>query len=360
MTVTELRLTDFRNYSCAQLQFDPGANLIIGQNAQGKTNLLEAVFLCAVTRSFRGAKESELVRFGAPKYRVELQAQKNDRLIALAVEGAAGAKRIWYNEVPQKKQADLLGKLLAVLFSPDHLNLVKDGPAERRRFLDLTLCQFYPAYFTALARYNRLLQQKAALLKSEQPDRGMLDVLNEQLATFGSLIQQYRADHCRKLSEKAQRIHLGLSGGSEELALAYQPSPQGQSLLERLRAAAERELAAGLCLYGPHRDDFEVSIGGVPARVYASQGQQRSAVLSMKIAECELFYDLFGEQPVLLLDDVLSELDEKRRDYILNHIEGKQVLMTCCDLQHSAALARGQVFMVADGRVSRKVSPQKE
>lgn len=359
MTVTELRLTDFRNYSCAQLQFDPGANLIVGQNAQGKTNLLEAIFLCAVTRSFRGAKESELVRFGAPKYRVELQAQRSDRSVLLAVEGAAGAKRIWYNEVPQKKQADLLGKLLAVLFSPDHLNLVKAGPAERRKFLDLTLCQFYPAYYTALGRYNRVLQQKTALLKSEQPDRGMLDVLNEQMAAFGALIQQYRTGHCAQLGQKAQRIHLALSGGSEELTITYQPNPQGMPLSERLLSLRERELAAGLCLCGPHRDDFEVGINGFPARAYASQGQQRSAVLSMKIAECEQFSDLFEEQPVLLLDDVLSELDEQRRDYILNHIEGKQVIMTCCDLQHSTSLARGQVFTVTGGRVFPDVPPQK-
>ena len=361
MVVYSLTLANFRNYEKLDLVFSRGINVICGNNAQGKTNLLEAVHFLSGMKSFRALREREVIRFGreSAQVRCVVNTQERDYEISADIYIAA-RRRVLVNGVAKKGT----GLLKTVLFLPDDLNMIKDGAAVRRRFLDATLSQLRPAYARALRDYNRSLMQKLKLLKQEDAATGrrdMIDVFNQKMAQTGAQLVLSRDKYIRKLSLSAAQIHHEISGGKDNLSLTYQTAPvlspdgvsAGQAarqIYESLLAHEKKELAARACLVGPHKDDLLVDIGGSPARYYGSQGQTRTACLSLKLAEREIIYEDGGEYPVLLLDDVLSELDPVRRDFVLNKITGGQVMITCCEenLLHN----EGRTFHIESGRVA--------
>ena len=362
MRLNRLTVTDYRNLSAAVLEPAPQLTVLCGANGQGKTNLLEAVWLLTGGKSFRGAKDAELIRRGADFAVLEAAFEAGDRPqeIRLTV-GAKGTQRpgrtVRLNGADRGRAASIAGTFTAVAFDPNHLSLVKGGPDGRRRFLDSALCQVYRPYLVALRRYMRLTAQKNALLKSYDitPNGGvLLDTYDEQLAEYGALIMDHRCKFLAAAAPIAAQNYKDISHGAETLELHYQmctPAPTADALLEKLHAMRPAELRAGFCLAGPHREDLEILLDGQPARVYGSQGQQRSCVLAMKLAEATVVGDLFGEHPVLLLDDVLSELDDERQTYLLTRMGEHQTIVTTCD---TAAFARtnGKIVMVKGGTVA--------
>ena len=361
MRLTHLEVTDHRNISHAELHPDPHLTVLCGPNGQGKTNLLEAVWLLTGGKSFRGSKDAELIRRGCDFSVIEgaFETQDVEKSIRLTV-GSRQSQRPGrtgkLNGADVGRAAALAGNFQAVVFEPDLLGLVKGGPDGRRRFMDSALCQVYRPYLVALRRYMRLTAQKNALLKSYDitPNGNMLlDTYDEQLAEYGALIMEHRCKFLAAAAPIAAQNYRDISHGAEVLALNYQmctAAPTAAALTEKMRAMRSAELRAGFCLAGPHREDLEILLDGQPARAFGSQGQQRSCVLAMKLAEATVVGDLFGEHPVLLLDDVLSELDDERQTYLLTRMGEHQTIVTTCD---TAAFARtnGKIVMVKGGVV---------
>ena len=345
MRLASLRVENYRNIAEARLE--PGAELtvICGNNGQGKTNLLEAVWLLTGGKSFRGGKDAELIRRGAPYAVLEaVTVGDNGKENALRLTvGAAGTERpgryAVRNGAPPKRASSLAGSFPAVVFDPGHLSLVKGSPDGRRRFLDAALCQLYPGYLTLYRRYLRILQQKNSLLRrspaqAERPLREKLDlleVLNEELAPCGEEIQARRRAYLALLAPMAAQNYRELSRGAEALEIRYEGQFEPGGLAALLAARRDEEVRAGQSLCGPHREDLAFALDGQPARSFASQGQQRSVVLSLKMAEADASAYITGERTVLLLDDVLSELDEGRRAYLLTRMRERQTFVTSCD-----------------------------
>ena len=329
MRLCSLQLYDFKNYEDARIAFDEGFNIIYGQNAAGKTNVLEAIFFFAAGKSFRGSRDRDLIRFGCEGAGAQIRFASGGLERGMELQLSRAKKRqISVGGAPVTRLSEYLGLFRAVIFTPDHLNLIKGAPEFRRRFLDLAICQSFPRYAASLNEYNRVLAQKNALLKrAESLPAELLAVYNERIAALAAVITLNRKKYLAHLEEAAAPTQAEISGGTEALSLAYS-SQAGEELgtqqevrarYEALLAAkTENELRRGVALYGPHKDDFAVCINQRNARVYASQGQQRSAVLSLKLAEGELSMRLTGEYPVFLLDDILSELDAARKAYILD------------------------------------------
>lgn len=326
------------------MTFDPGVNVIYGENASGKTNLLEALFYFASGKSFRGGKERELIRLGETRAKAELlfSAHGMEKRMALTLE--KGKKReLSVGGVKVQRLSEYLGLFRAVIFTPDHLDLVKGVSENRRRFLDLAICQSFPRYAASLNEYGRLLLQKNALLRGENPDRGLLEVYHERMAVLSGTITVNRLKYLANLESAAREFQKEMSSGLEDLKLKYksQAVPKEEDtaevLKERYRALfaqkMEDEIRRGFSLCGPQRDDFDLYLNGLNCKMFGSQGQQRSSVLSLKLAEGELSKRLTGEYPVFLLDDILSELDMGRREYILDKITGKQVVLTGCETE---------------------------
>lgn len=363
MILLELEAKDFRNIAAARLEPSPGLNVLCGNNGQGKTNLLEAVWLLTGGKSFRGAKDAELVRRGESFSVLEArtadsQRQKALRLTIGSPQSERPGRYIRVNGADRGRAGMAAGEFTAVVFAPEHLNLAKGSPAGRRRFLDAALCQLYPGYLGALRRYTRLVSQKNSLLKAfdKTPGAGgMLEVFDGQLAGCGALITRRRAEYLARLKPLAEQNYAEISKGSESMALCYRPAFEPalgeEGLRQAIRAVHAAERRACCCLAGPHREDFGILIGGQDARAFASQGQQRSAVLSLKLAEAACAAQVTGEHPVLLLDDVLSELDAIRQEYLLTHVEGRQTFVTACD---PAAFLHtdGRVYTLQNGGVS--------
>lgn len=343
MRLAALELQDHRNIAAARMEPSPGLNVICGGNGQGKTNLLEAVWLLTGGKSFRGAKDAELVRrgeeFSVLEALIESREQQKRLRFTVGVPGSERpGRRVRINGVDRGRAGEAAGEFTAVVFAPEHLSLVKGSPAGRRRFLDAALCQLYPGYLGILRRYTRLVAQKNALLKNWQRAQGreqLLEVFDSQLAAEGAQLTGRRLQYLERMAPAAARVYGEISHGSETLALRYQPGFDPASgrdgLLAAIRGMRPAELRAGCCLAGPHREDLLIEISGQDARAFASQGQQRSAVLSLKLAEAAVAEAATAEHPVLLLDDVLSELDASRQEYLLTHTEGKQVFVTACD-----------------------------
>lgn len=362
MRLTHLELTDHRNLAHAVLDPDPHLTVLCGPNGQGKTNLLEAVWLLTGGKSFRGAKDAELIRRGCEFSVIEgaLESDGTEKTIRLTV-GAKGSQRpgrtAKLNGVDQGRAAALAGNFQAVVFEPDLLALVKGGPEGRRRFLDAALCQVFRPYLVALRRYMRLVAQKNALLKSYDitPNGALLlDAYNEQLAQYGGQIMAHRQRFVEALAPVAAQNYAEISHGAEVFSLRYQccaAQPTAEALAEKLALVRGSELRMGFCMAGPHREDLDLQLDGQPARIYGSQGQQRSCVLAMKLAEATVVGDFFGEHPVLLLDDVLSELDDERQTYLLTRMGEHQTIVTTCD---TAAFARtnGKIIYVKAGQAS--------
>ena len=347
MKLNELYLRDFRNYEEFSLCFDPGVNLIVGRNAQGKTNLLESISYLGSGKSFRAQKTSELVRFDRDFAEVhgKMTSQNREQSIRWVLFPGGRQRILERNGVKKRAAAEISGMLPAVLFCPEDLMILKGGSAPRRRLGDQGLCQLRPNYDAALTEYTRILEQKSRILKDHHDNPALLEILpeyNERLCQVGALIISYRARFYEALGQAAAGYHGEFSGGAEEFALQYKtvstvtdpfaPTAvlQGQ-LQQHLHSHYRAELDSASCLTGPHKDDFDICLSGINLKLYGSQGQTRTATISLKLAQRELLRREMGEEPLLLLDDVLSELDPGRQDFVLNQITKGQVFITACE-----------------------------
>ena len=347
MKLETMSLTDFRNYKEETFTFDPGVNLIVGDNAQGKTNLLEAVVYAGSGKSFRAQKTGELVRFGADFADLQTRVFSQERSQSLRwVLFPDGRKRqLFCNGVKKKTTGEISGILQTVLFCPEDLMVLKTGASARRRLGDNALCQMRPNYEAALTEYNRILEQKNRILKDRHENPALLQILpeyNTRLCQVGALIISYRARFYDALGKAAAKFHGLCSGGQEEFILSYKTvsnivdpfapvSQLTQALQEHLERHYRAELESSQCLTGPHKDDFDVTLSGISLKAYGSQGQVRTSAISLKLAQRELMQAQTGQMPVLLLDDVLSELDPGRQDFVLNQITQGQVFISCCE-----------------------------
>lgn len=364
MRVDSIALDFFRNYLHLEARFSPTVNVIYGENAQGKTNLLEAVAYLSTASSHRARYDRELIQFGVDSAFLQAGVFSRDREFALEAKLFRGARRqLFSNGVRLKTAGELSGILNTVLFCPEDLSLIREGAAARRRFLDECICQLRPKYAAALAEYRRLHEHKTRILRDWPEKPSLLDTLDEfslRMAQTGAILIHYRAHFVRRLLETAPPIHRDFSGGRELLGLKYEtvktiPDPEAppRELLPLLLAHQERlrqaELDSRQCLSGPHKDDLVVTLDGVDAKTYASQGQTRTAALSLKLGCREIFFQDTGEWPVLLLDDVLSELDPRRQAFVLNRIGGGQVFITCCEDDKLDGLEEGRTFHIHNG-----------
>ena len=356
MTVNRIEYKNFRNIEALTLEPSDGVNVIYGENAQGKTNLIEGIWLFSGLRSFRGAKDAELVRFGSEFGRLKASFTAGNREQKAEITVAA-KRKAKLNGVELPSCAGLIGTCSAVVFSPSFLNIVKNGPEERRRFLDAALCQVKPGYAPLLASYNRLVKQRNSLLRDvmfETSLLDMLDVIDDNLAAAGEAVVREREAYIEKLIPAAKSIHDGFSGGKEEMSVCYvrKDADDGEKpLRELLRESRKNDVLNRSTSVGPHRDDIDIRINGISARSFGSQGQQRSCAVALKLGEAAVMRDLTGEQPAVLLDDVMSELDSGRQDYILNHIKGWQVFITCCEPSTVLRMCGGRTFRIESGRL---------
>lgn len=361
MIVRALSLDFFRNYLHLEAAFDPGVNVICGDNGHGKTNLLESVFLLTGARSFRSGKDLSLVRRGCDFSIIRSGFFSEGRPQSLRMTISEKGRIASLNQGSEKKAAALAGSFCCVVFSPEHLELIKGSPDSRRRFLDTALCQISPGYLAALKTYTRLLNQRNRLLKdaySIGAALDMLDIYDEQFAAAASAVTAARRRFVDELRPAAKEGYRLISNGREVLDFQYlstlygdQPADPESGLLA-LRDSRGDDLKSGYSTLGPHRDDLLVSLDGESARLFGSQGQQRSAVLSLKLAESELMYARLGERPVLLLDDVLSELDQNRQDYLIEKVIGSQAIITCCEPELVVRRADARVFRMENGALS--------
>ena len=364
MTVDQISLDFFRNYVHGEAEFHPGVNVIAGENAQGKTNLLEAVAYLSAARSHRARYDREMIMLDIDSAFLKGEVSSRGRDFTLEARLFRGrGRQLYSNGVKLKTAAELAGILNTVLFCPEDLSLIKAGGAERRRFLDGAICQLRPRYAQALAEYKRLYQHKTRILKDAEEHPALLDTLDDfslRMAQCGAILIHYRAHFIRRLEDAAPEIHRDCSGGREKLGLRYEtvstvtdPEAAPKALLPQLLAHQEAhrraEIETRSCLSGPHKDELAVEIDGVPAKSYASQGQTRTAALALKLAARDIFYHDSEEWPVLLLDDVLSELDGRRQEFVLNRITSGQVFITCCEEEKLANLREGKAFRVKDG-----------
>ncbi len=365
MYIEEISLQGFRNYKRARAEFSPGINVITGKNAQGKTNLLEALFILCAGRSFRARSDKELMGFEEQEAKIEAKGQSGEREKRIEIIFTRGKRRqMLVNAVKQRTVETFAGNFSSVLFCPEDLELIRGGAGERRRLMDLAICQLRPRYAAILAEFNKVYEGKTRILRDWEEKPALLELLDDydlRLARMSAELIHYRAGFVDKLSREAGRIHGEFSGG-EELELKYATvktveDPGGpvediyRAVLAHQRQHREAELASRLCLTGAHKDDIEININGRAAKNFASQGQTRTAALSMKLAELEIHRGQLGEYPLLLLDDVLSELDGTRQDFVLNRIGKGQVFITCCEDGKVADRTGGRVLTVEGGNV---------
>lgn len=357
MYIESIQLKNFRNYESLELQFDKETNILYGDNAQGKTNILEAVYLCGTTKSHKGSKDKETIRFGEDESHIRMNVKRNELSYRIDMHLKKNrAKGIAINGLPIRKARELFGIVNLVFFSPEDLNIIKNGPGERRRFLDLELCQLDSLYLTDLAGYNHIVNQRNKLLKDlfMNPNlRDTLDIWDMQMIRYGKKIIEKRKNFVQELNTIIQGIHENLTGGLEHLEVIYEPSTESELFEEAVLRNRDRDIRMKLTSVGPHRDDFCLMSDGVDIRRYGSQGQQRTAALSLKLSEIYLVKKKIKDTPVLLLDDVLSELDSSRQTYLLNSIHDIQTLITCTGLDDfiSHQFQINKVFQVVKGEV---------
>ena len=366
MRVKALELDFFRNYTHLEAAFDPRVNLIYGDNAQGKTNLLEAIAYLSSARSHRARYDREMIMMDIDSAFIKGEIESRDRDFTLEAKLLRGkGRQLYSNGVKLKSAGELSGILTTVLFCPEDLYLIREGGAARRKFLDSAICQLRPRYAAALAEYNRLYEHKTRILRDwpENPSLlSTLDDFNLRMAQTGAILIHYRAHFIKRLREHAPAIHADFSGGREALELEYEtvstvddpmraPRDILPMLLSHQESHRQAEIDSRQCLSGPHKDDLLVKIDGNLAKTYSSQGQTRTAALSLKLAQREIFEEETGEWPVLLLDDVLSELDHKRQAFVLNRIRGGQVFITCCEEEKLEGLEGGRAFHIQNGKL---------
>ena len=357
MFIKSIELNQFRNYENLNLQFDNGTNILYGDNAQGKTNVLEAVCVSGTTKSHRGSIDKEMIRFGMEESHIKTVVEKKNMEYQIDIHMKRHkTKGIAVNKIPLKKASELFGILNIVLFSPEDLNIIKNGPSERRRFLDSELCQLDKIYLSDLAKYNKILNQRNKLLKDMiyRPDlKETLPIWDEQLLEYGRRIIRRRKTFIDELNEIVYELHRNISGNKETLILKYEPNIDDAFFQDELNRAKEKDLRYCQTSVGPHRDDMLFDVSGIDIRKYGSQGQQRTSALSLKLAEIELVKKSIHETPVLLLDDVLSELDSNRQNYLLNSIHDIQTIITCTGLDEFIRnrFEINKIFKVIDGSI---------
>ena len=334
MYINKIKLTNFRNYDEQEINLGKNINIFYGDNAQGKTNIIEAIFLCSIGKSFRTNKESELIKFNKDISSVYIEYEKSDRDGKIKID-LNNKKAIYTNGIKIKKLSELLGNINTVIFTPDDINILRDGPQKRRRFLDIMIGQLRPNYIHILNMYNKTLEQRNNYLKQikeNNKQEEMLDIWDEKLAEYGEKIYIYRNEFIEKIKNKINKIHKSITNEKEEIKVEYISNcAQKEEYIELLKSRRKLDIIKGFSTKGIHRDDFFIYINNQLVNVYGSQGQNRTVVLSLKISELQVIYDEIGEYPILLLDDFMSELDEKRRKNFLENIENTQVIITCTD-----------------------------
>jgi len=369
MVISNLKLVNYRNHEYSDINFGKKVNIIYGNNAQGKTNILESLYLFATGRSHRTNKSRELIRFGTDYANVKITFEsKSGMNTGEMVILTDQKRRIKINEVPINRIGQLMGFFNVVMFSPEDLNLIKEGPSQRRRFLDIGISQIRPNYFYYLQQYVKVLEQRNKLLKEISVKSSLketLSVWDEKLVEYGSKIIWYRELYIKKLSEFARQVHFNITLGCEKLDISYFPGIRSDQIESekkikelfqiQLLHNSKREIESGMTLVGPHRDEIEFVINNVTVKHFASQGQQRTVVLSLKLAEMEFIKEYTGEYPVLLLDDIMSELDKSRQNFLTNKIEDKQVIITCTDIDKFVNYDQASFFKVEKGMVREGV-----
>jgi len=353
MYINKLSAAGFRNLNISGIELSPNINILHGNNAQGKTNFLEAVYFCGFGRSMRGVPERELICFGQDTAFIKAEIVRGNYCRVQDVKIQNGAKSILIDQMAVRHMKDLFGRLLIVMFAPEDLRLIKAGPSERRRFMDMEICQLSPIYYSDLREYHRALKQRNALLKILQKDKSQLDSLSiwdEQLQKYGRKITKTRESFISKINNISKEIHSHITQGKEDLTIFYTSSH-----VENLAKYHSRDIYQGTTGHGIHKDDINFTINGISARSFGSQGQQRTAALSAKLAEIEIIKQSTGETPVLLLDDVLSELDNSRQKFLLSKISDLQVIITCTGVEESlAALGEHRIMHVDGGEIAIK------
>lgn len=356
MIIKSLELQNFRNYDELKIEFDSGTNIFYGDNAQGKTNILEAIFLIATTKSHKGSKDQDIIQFGYEEGHIRSYLLKEDVTRQVDMHLRKGkSKGVAIDSQRVKKAADLLGLLNVVFFSPEDLSIIKNGPAERRRFIDMELCQLDSFYLYNLNHYNKIINQRNKLLKDLylHPElRDTLSIWDSQLASYGSKIIERRENFIGQLNDIIKELHKKLSGGKEEIKIIYEKNTEIENLESKLKQNREKDIILKQTTAGPHRDDINFIVNNIDIRKFGSQGQQRTAALSLKLSEIELVKKSIKDTPVLLLDDVLSELDSNRQNYLLNSIGDIQTIITCTGLDEfvNNRFEINKVFKVSEGR----------
>ena len=360
MKIKQLKLKNYRNYDLLDLEFDYSTNIFYGDNAQGKTNILESIYLCGTTKSHRGTKDKDLIKFGEEESHIEATVEKNEVPFKIDIHLKKNSpKGIAINKIPIRKASELFGFINIVFFSPEDLNIIKNGPAERRKFIDLELAQLDKVYLSDLSNYNRIVNQRNKLLKDAYDKKELLetlDVWDMQLAHYGNKIINRRNLFISQLNEISKNIHNHLTGGKESLYISYEPSNGNMDLEKSIIKNRDRDIKMKSTSIGPHRDDICFMIDELDIRKFGSQGQQRTAALSLKLSEIELVKKITKDTPILLLDDVLSELDKHRQNYLLDCICNIQTLITCTGVDDfvNHRFSINKIFKVNKGNVTKE------
>ena len=358
MIIKSIELSDFRNYNSLSMNFDKDTNILYGDNAQGKTNILEAIYLCSTTKSHKSSKDKELIKLDREEAHIRMVVEKNQMNHTIDMHlKKSKTKGIAIDGIPIRKSSELIGLVNVVFFSPEDLSIIKNGPAERRRFIDMELCQLDKIYLYNLTKYNKIINQRNNLLKQIPYNRSLQDTLSiwdEQLVTYGTSIIERRREFVEELNGIIGLIHNRLSGGREELKVLYEPNVDAGIFAKKLEQSIEKDILLKTTGIGPHRDDISFMIKDIDIRKFGSQGQQRTAALSLKLAEIELLRQIVKEEPILLLDDVLSELDRNRQNYLLESIEDIQTIVTCTGLEEfvNNRLKINRIYKVVNGTVT--------
>lgn len=356
MWIKNIKLDSFRNYNKKEINLHENINIFFGENAQGKTNIIESIFLCSIGKSFRTNKEKELIKFNKEKTTVEVDFQKSDREGNIKIE-IGEKKQVYLNGIKIKKLSELLGNINIVIFTPDDINILKGGPQNRRKFLDIMISQLRPNYMHVLSLYNHTLEQRNNYLKQikfEKKDENLLDIWDEKLIEYGLKIYEYRMEFIEKIKNKIENIHKEITDNREEIEIKYfSDANTRQNFINELKSRRKLDIIKGFTTKGIHRDDFVVYINKKEVGIFGSQGQNRTSMLSLKLSELQVINDDIGEYPVLLLDDFMSELDENRRERFLKNIEDIQVIITCTE---KITLEKLKYFSynVVDGNIIEK------
>lgn len=352
MKINNISVENFRNLQNLNLEFFEGMNVFCGENGMGKTNLIEAIWMLTGAKSFRHSKDLELVCLGKDSAKIKAEVFSGKTIKQISLE-FSNKRKAFISDKPLKSASMLTDHFNAVIFSPQDMALASEGPAIKRRFLDLCLCQLFPRYLSALKAYGRLLDQRNSVLKDTRYHPELLDLIlpiEEQMSAAAEIITEYRTRLCLKISEHFQNIYDQISGGKESVSIEYL-SKSGENLFETLQKTRKDDILIGTTTYGPHRDDLLISMNGNGVRGFSSQGQKRCAALSLKLAEAEVIESVKGESPIILLDDVMSELDPLRQSRVFSALQSRQIFISCCDENNIEGLSNGKVFKISDGGV---------